>query len=453
MNLRVKHSAVSALFFAYITELSTITIWYSLNHKIEGYLYEIVNAFLVSLTLVIVLEVIKTCYLKGAHSGAEFLLLVTAIYNYNSIIKFSVDSLYDGFISSGIERIFAGLYVDIIIVAVAFIWKKNMYSIKSSFTTDEFLNLQIPISITYILVFSYCIIELLSLDKHNLNIYAYSTTISASKGSIVQCIIYLIYAVAIISTNSKGNRFQVRRYIPLVALVIINLMISFLTGKKNYLMSFIFIIGCVVIYTKKINFSIIKAGIILSSPVLQLFTAITEKSSGRMIGYPLLTVARYHASRYDICDFAATISKKYSESEGRLAVILESIYTALPRALFPNIPKGEDAYFKNLGSSGLRITDYNDTLFSMGAQIGGYLGMFLCFLFIVYFYDWLSQKISKIKRIGPALLPVLINYFIMVENSWLKFVCTTRDMIILLLISVIFMRLFIHTRCKTRHKS
>ena len=137
-------------------------------------------------------------------------------------------------------------------------------------------------------------------------------------------------------------------------------------------------------------------------------------------------------------------------------MIIAAFIETLPTVLFPNIGKtGEKYYIDNLRSAGINVvsSDYSDTVFSMGAQLLGFIGMFLIFLLFIYYFDWLSKKILKQKKIGITLFVAVMNYFIMIENSWNKFLSATRNMLMLLLVSYAIMRLAIGYKSKnTRSK-
>ena len=109
---------------------------------------------------------------------------------------------------------------------------------------------------------------------------------------------------------------------------------------------------------------------------------------------------QYHAFRYDLSDLAITIAERETEDPERgleegWKVVREALEMAVPSVLSGGYGKESgkptelDAYRNQLSGIGLYpdADDYNDTFFSMGAQLLGYPGIFLVFAGILILYD------------------------------------------------------------------
>ena len=129
--------------------------------------------------------------------------------------------------------------------------------------------------------------------------------------------------------------------------------------------------------------------LVLSPLLLCLVTGVSEHTSGRLSGYPTRFVMQYHAFRYDLSDLAITIAERETEDPERgleegWKVVREALEMAVPSVLSGGYGKESgkptelDAYRNQLSGIGLYpdADDYNDTFFSMGAQLLGYPGIF-----------------------------------------------------------------------------
>jgi len=450
--MKVKYRNIQLFFAAFIIDVLVMFSYIKYSGYSGDITAGIINCAIVSLTLVIVLDAMRKKYEKGIHSGAEFLLFVAAIYNYNTSTKFTVDSLFDGFISNPVQRIMGIIFINTIIIATAIIWKKAKTDRTVVLNIEELQQFKISKFAVYSLTAIYTIVQLMSLRSFGMPLYNYSLTISAALSAIVMCITYIIYTTVFLYTNNGDSKWKLRYYIPIIIILSMNFYLSLLSGKKNFFMQFAFIIGCDFIASNKLKYRTIEIAAIMSAPVLQVFTSLSEIVSGRMAGINAIKLARYHAFRYDLSDFAITIASRYGNSSNILDMLKAAFIESLPSGLFPGINKvGEEAYLKNMNSIGLGVTDYNDTLFSMGAQVMGYLGIVIWFVIVVVLFEWMTKKIVKIKRVGTPLFFLSMNYFIIIESGWFSFFSATRDLLITLCIGYVVMIFIINRRKRMQH--
>lgn len=160
--------------------------------------------------------------------------------------------------------------------------------------------------------------------------------------------------------------------------------------------------------------------------------------------------------RFDMTDFAITEAERTTFKDYSIDSILEPIQLAIPGRFSTRdktaIQK-DNQYKKVLAASGLYINaDYNDTVFSMGAEIGGYLGFFLLPIWLLIYYELLDRWITSKGEIGNICKLSIIPYFCGAENVWQKFILDTRTYLIVYIVFYFMIIFFIKNRVRKAKK-
>lgn len=433
--------------FAFGLAIAVITIiiayWYNSvnNPQIE---ILVIDVFFKTLTLTIVLEVIKHSCRNTGYSGASFMLYVSVLYNQNSIVKYMVDSLYVGSIDRQGTRLIGSLYINIILFTTTILWSK--YHIKSYSRTIarrsiSIRTIKVSKSIEIFLVALYAIVQFYSLFKTGKAI-----TFNKSRFAItmINSITYLTYSILIINIHSIKKKIHIDlSFISLIVLAVTNLVLTAVTGTKSYFVVFVTVIILGLLYVDKIAYSVVKIVAYVSPLAFQLITISSELLSQRMSSVSIDMIQRYHAFRFDLSDFAITIASRYQYIGHPFKVLWEAIELSVPSFINPTKVDNLANYKQHITSVGLNpVFDYPDTFFSMGAQILGYAGIALVFICIMYFFEWLSLKIERIKLIGPVLFILSIRYFATCESDWSMFIYNTRDLFVTIVFSYIILKVF-----------
>lgn len=448
MGLKVRKSCFGELLIAWLSATVTIILFYSAHGIDNGtYFIAITDAFFKSLTMVIVFSILASVTRSSYISGATMFLLVNILYNHNSVLRYAVSSLYEGSISNNSVRFLGGLYVNFILIIAALIWRRQHLRNQEFQSNDEYgviENLRVSPWIACSLALVYLMIEIYSLFTTGSPLASNSTRMMSTVVKAMECICITLATLTI----KKGKiGYKPISLIPAAIILLTVVIVTMSTGSKRYLVGTALVMVCCLIFQKKLEFARIRYLLYLSPLALQGITNLSEAISGRWgdkTSWGLFTL-RYHVFRYDLSDLATTMSLRYWQSTNKLKLLTEALQQSIPSAIYKNKPESLEMYKANIHSMGLEMSmDFNDTFFSMGAQLGGFVGMLIFFVLVVLFFEWISRRIIRIKKIGPAILMTFMEYFSWAESDINMFIYHTRDLILYLFFSWIIFRLLVH---------
>ena len=439
---RIKIKNFFFLLFAWAISIVTIIVYYSYYKvDINKYIYAIVYAFFSSCTMIYVFG----CFDNNDTdriSLAPVLLLITTLYNQNALTKFSVDKLFIGFVSNQMIRLFGSIVFDLLIMFVAFRYKrKNKDTNDTSATFEELFRYKKPsIIFIYIMIILYAIIKFQELST--------KIEFSRTQSTFINAITYAVYFL--ISLNAFLYRKNVVfAYTPLLIVTSLQFVASVKSGRKAEIIVFMFIIMMELVYLGCIKIEVLKMAFCISPAILQIITVLTEAISGRMRFFSKGFVMEYHAFRYDLSDFAISIAMNYKPSKLVIQLISESFIYAIP-GFSIDVKKNileNGAYRMLLENMGFprydiygSMSDFNDTFFSVGAQIGGFIGIPLFFIIIVAFFDWLSRVLCR-NRYGKVLVMILIGPCALVECDLKMLIFRIRDLVIIIVVAYMIIKL------------
>ena len=238
-------------------------------------------------------------------------------------------------------------------------------------------------------------------------------------------------------------------YTPLLIVTSLQFVASVKSGRKAEIIVFMFIIMMELVYLGCIKIEVLKMAFCISPAILQIITVLTEAISGRMRFFSKGFVMEYHAFRYDLSDFAISIAMNYKPSKLVIQLISESFIYAIP-GFSIDVKKNileNGAYRMLLENMGFprydiygSMSDFNDTFFSVGAQIGGFIGIPLFFIIIVAFFDWLSRVLCR-NRYGKVLVMILIGPCALVECDLKMLIFRIRDLVIIIVVAYMIIKL------------
>lgn len=281
------------------------------------------------------------------------------------------------------------------------------------------------------------------------------------------------------SEQARRLRRSVLPVLPCIIVGLVQGLTTLRTGSKQALAGFALYGLLALLVTGRIRVRELTGLLIISPLVLCLLTGVSEKTSGRLSGYPDRFVMQYHAFRYDLSDLAVTIAERQIWREERISwediddrnqmgsrilemlsvpsgkalqegstVVREALEMSVPSVLSGKRGKQEEltAYPDQLSRLGLcpEQDDYNDTPFSMGAQIFGYPGIFLVFAVMLLLLDTMGVALeSGLRRVlrdsaggtkgmnlsdpGTIALLLILPYALQAEGDWFMWVYRTRD--------------------------
>ena len=426
---------------AFLFTSLAVFLYYSFYSISNGTLWiAILSSLVRSFVTVLVLYIIEKACDDNIYTGGAFLLYSCVIYNQISVIKYSVDSFYEGSIASISTRLFGSLFIDFVIIFTSIIfYVYHRHRVKISYSNMNLKRLNVSFFVVYPMVFLYIILNVYY--THNTgNIL--NTDVSRTFRTFTTLFTYLVYALIIVYIKKEEDKFKFSSFIPLILVLIVNFYLTMVTGKKNIFIVLGVVVICGLLITKKIKFKYVKY-IAFSSALLLQFVQISSEAFSSRTWYNTNYLLQYHAYRFDLSDLPMTIALRYNNIENPFSIITESFEYSIPSFLVPNKNLELNQYVNSMESVGLNGDfDFNDTFFSMGAQVGGFIGIISIFIIIMLFFEWMSWGLLNFKN-GLCINVVLIPYFATSESDWSMFLYQTRDLIIFILFSYLLFYLIL----------
>lgn len=431
----IKKKTIIDCFFAWLCADITILLFYNANDiKNETLFISFVGAFFSTLCMVVVVKILKNTLLDTVLSGPVVFLLVAVLYNQNSVIRFAVESLYDGSIENRMERLFGAIFIDVLLVTGTFFWserhKKNKLFNKNKGYALQ--SLTISSFAAYSLTISYMIMSMI------MSLMTQITEVSNLLKLIQTVYSYICFSAVALYVKVKNRRYELPSLIPVVLLGIHLLILTNLAGSKQIIIRAAIVISCALILQNKLSLNKIEVLLYASPLIMQGIVSVTELVSARFVNYTNAWMLRYHVFRYDLSDLTMTFALRFKNMKYSAEVVKEAFLYALPSFLYGEKQEVLPMYNANVRSAGLEgfPMDYNDTIFSFGAQIGGFLGIIIVFFAVLVLQEWISKKVIKIKNVGPAILMTILGYFSYVESDLYMFLFNTRDVVIYIILAL-----------------
>lgn len=434
----IQKKTIIDCFFAYLCADITILLFYNANDvKNETLFISFVGAFFSTLCMVAVVKILENTLLDTVLSGPVVFLLVAVLYNQNSVIRFAVESLYDGSIENRMERLFGAIFIDVLLVTGTFFWSE-MHKKNKLFNKDKGYALQsltIPGFAAYFLTISYMIMSLMM----------QTTEVNNFLKLIQTGYSYICFSAVALYVKVKKRRYELPSLIPVVLLGIHLLILTNLVGSKQIIIRAAIVIACALILQNKLSLNKIEVLLYASPLIMQGIVSVTELFSARFVNYANAWMLRYHVFRYDLSDLTMTFALRFKSMKYSAEVVKEAFLYALPSFLYGEKQEVLPMYNANVRSAGLEgfPMDYNDTVFSFGAQIGGFLGIIIVFFAVLVLQEWISKRVIKIKNVGPAILMTILGYFSYVESDLYMFLFNTRDVIIYIILALFVYKIFL----------
>ena len=440
--------------FAWTISILVILIYYS-HYGIdsEKYMYAIVYSFFSSITMIYVFSCISFHFENKTISLGAILLLLIVLYNQNALTKFIVDRLFYGYISNDFQRILGSVFIDILIVICASRYKRNMKNEDYSVGFDDLFVRKKPNTfIIYCMILAYILIKIYELQ--------YGIRYNRTQYTLINSIMYTVYFLISLNIYLQKNN-PIIAYLPLIIVSIIQMITSIHTGGKSPLVIFVLIVTLELLILDRVKLNTLKIAFCLSPVLLQTVTILTESTSGRMRLFSKEFIMEYHAFRYDLSDFAISIALKYHPSDYIPQMIKESFIFSIPGYSIDvkNYISRYGAYVQQLESMGFprydyygSLSDFNDTIFSIGAQIGGFIGIPLMFIGLIVFLDWISRILCK-NRFGKILIMIMIGPCALVECDLKMLIFRIRDLGVIFLISYLLIKMIYRDEWGIRFKN
>ncbi len=205
---------------------------------------------------------------------------------------------------------------------------------------------------------------------------------------------------------------------------------SMKSGSRAAFFSYSLLIVFMLVDTKAIRVKYFAIVQIIAPWFMIVFTYFSFKISGRYTNDMLNVVAKNIAYRFDLSDLAINLMNNTSWWRYDFEEIIAGFQNCIPSIISTRY-KGFDAYKNMLATAELIPTvDYSDTFFSMGASVGGVVGMLLIIPVLYILYEKIDICLMKKGKIGTYIKMLSVLCFVRIETEWITFICAIRTLLI-----------------------
>lgn len=445
---------LKSLLLGYIYVLSYY-IWFKLSW--DTIVYAFVHVSISSVLLALILIKMKKSTREQKFSMASITMWITSIYFQVSSIKYA-GQFYIGLISNNNERLMGSMLIAASMFSALVVWSVINGRRKRDYYNTNFIN--VNKCVVWIFTFLWMYINIKQYLNDPVSIYfkkAENTSMSIFLDVIENVILAILILISLIKLEERNKAVVIsisghsivsikhRGYGPLLLLIGVFIFNAIVNGQRSAMFIPVFgtIIGFIVL--RKISIDSI-AKLTCYIPIIYLlFSLLAFSVSGRLVNTDNSATAETLAYRCDLSDFAYTIAKFTSGEDHSIESVREGILMAVPS--FTGIQKSDiefgGQYDKILNAANLTITDYSDTLFSMGASIGGYVGVFILYILFIIYLEFIDKWMSSCGFVGLCLKLAAFRYFVFIELSWVSFFSTTFHAIIGLIVAWIIVKVLL----------
>ena len=405
------------------------------------YIYSICHSIMASILITQLKRNIK----KGNNLSIGYLLLyVTTMYFQFSVIKYCRTDAFYGFSKDNGIR----MKGTVIVFCVLFFTNLLMtFRPKKSVS----LNIQVARSKNYLLV-SYLMSCILVLYYFIIRDYYNSIYINANykvESIYVTILINFITCLGIYFSTITWNVKNPISLIPLIMDVVCFAYGSMKSGSRASFFSYALLVLYMLVQANAIHVKCFTMAQIIAPWFMMIFTYFSFRISGRYTNNMFNGVARNLAYRFDLSDLAINIMNNTSWIRHDFEEIVAGVQNCIPSIISTKY-KGFGAY-KNMLLDAFLLpgVDYSDTFFSMGASVGGIVGMVLIIPILYIIYEKIDYCLNNQGRVGTFVKMLSILCLVRIETEWISFICEIRNLLLEIII-VLIIYYFVKTckKCK-----
>lgn len=445
MKTRIEYNDI----FTYITSFIYVMGFYII-FDIRGYgLFEsLVHAFLSSYAINFYFRKLSFSINQNRFSMASMTLLVFVVYFHLSSIKYAVYQLYPNYISNLGLRLLGSVLVFITFIISTSLWSKmNHRRLKANRILDDYNGHPLMAWIVSIL----CVI-----GQSYINSLPEIVLQRAIITQLKETIYCLGLAVSIINIRKIESHKKIvldASYFPLMVIIMYSITEALYTGSRSALITPVTITLAGLLKLRKIQDITAVKRMVGIAPILILLYSMLIFSTSKRFENDRDNYVKNLVYRFDLSDMAMTELLRTEFDDYSVDSIREAAELAVPSFLSRENKlaiKRNSQYKRILRMSNLYTeADYNDTLFSMGAEIGNIIGFILVPIVFVIYFELLDYWIASWKKADFAIIAI-VTYFCGVENSWQKFFFTTRTYMIILICAYVFLKIYFQIRLGKR---
>jgi len=345
---------------------------------------------------VVMYRVVSRLLLKKASnvSMAIMFILINLLYFSAGSIKYFEPELYPGFIDNNALRLFYSLLA-LIVLWISFeiiIRMKTRYKYTNfSIHNDLFLKVTIIIILVFICLNIVDFYQKGFGYRYHLNLDILQVAMERTSLSTMEkirvwlmgCINVALVLLLALHFGKKGSK---KLIVMAIAAVFI---LSLFSGGRGSIFFFFFGMGFSLVYLYGFGKKNL-ARIFLAVPIIICIGSVLILSFAGRIGFSNSEQIKHSlAYRFDLTDYAATLIQANDPIAFDYQIIGDAVYYSVPSIFYPNkYEANRKTVLEQLSNANLdERTDYTDTFFSIGAQLGGIIGfVFIPFLMVLFLY-------------------------------------------------------------------
>lgn len=418
------------VFFYSIFDINKDTFMYSIYHSI--------------MSSILITQLSRNIKKKEKLSLGYLLLYVIVMYFQFSTIKYSrVDTFY-GFTRDNEIRIKGTWIVFLILFGINLVIALKKKTLRKNVICS---NLKVPVSqltnqiyISYIISFGLFMYYFFVRNYSN-SIY---TSLSYKTENIYMTILLnIISCLGIYFATLVWNIKNLFTVMPLMIDFICFAYGSMKSGSRATFFSYSLLILFMLVEVKAIKIKYFAIAQIIAPWFMVVFTYLSFRISGRYTNDMLKVVAKNLAYRFDLSDLAINLMNNTSWLRYGFEEIIAGFQNCIPSIITTQY-KGFGAY-KNMLATAKLIpeVDYSDTFFSMGASVGGIIGMLLIVPVLYFIYEKIDYYLDSKGKIGIFIKMLSILCLVRIETEWITFICAIRTLLIEIVVILCIYNFFI----------
>ena len=383
-------------------------------------------------------------------SMVTMFILINLLYFSASSVKYFEAELYPGFIDNNALRLFYSLLA-LIVLWISFeiiIRMKTRYKYTNfSIHNDLFLRVTIIIILISICLNIFDLYHKGFGYRYHLNLdilqVAMERTSLSTMGKIRMwlrsCTNIVLVLLLALHFGKKGSK---KLIVLAIAVVFI---LSLFSGGRSSIFFFFFGIGFSLVYLYGFGQKFL-AKIFLAAPMIICIGSVLILSAAGRVGFGNLGQIKHQlAYRFDLTDYAATLIQANNPIAFNHQIVSDAIYYSVPSIFYPNkYEANRKTVLEQLSNANLdERTDYTDTFFSIGAQLGGIIGfVFIPFLMVLFLYALEQFFYRSFGLASKFIIIMMYPLYLRVETDLNSLFAAWRMLPVYILFGLFFYWLF-----------
>ncbi len=374
-------------------------------------------------------------------------IYVICLYNIIASNKYILDQLYPGFIGSNFVRLCGSILVDFTTMAIIYIWNR-LNKVHNACYENDISSLYIKPYIQWIGIVGYALFIFNNVLKGiDLLVITNETLFNMLRMTWLSIIIF--GAVSSIRIGKGKGNF--RAWSQLLMILLISGLHALLIEKRySIILPMLFIIGMMLAMNKISVLTLKRISGVVPIGVLSLSLCMFSPTSSRYTNKnPEYWFVRDLVYRFDTSDFSSTLAINLDVEDFSLKEIYEGFINAIPGKSIENLQYQKTMQAATLSS----VEDYNDTVFSMGAEILGWVGIVLVPTLLIVLLEWIDNLIKNNRRYYVRCTRYYIVFlYPITELTWAMLLLNIRNALLAVVIGII-LNIFIVKRKNLKRKN